>query len=168
MSTATSSVERAGGGWSALARLAHTDDSVLPTILRVGLGVVMFPHGAQKALGWFGGYGFKGTMGYFTGVHRMPAPLAFLVIVVEFVGPLALIAGALTRVAALSIGCVMLGALALVHLPHGFFMNWFGNQTGEGFEYDLLMFTLVGALVVAGGGRGSVDRRITTGRTQGP
>jgi putative oxidoreductase len=168
MSTASLSVERAAGEWRALTRLAHTDDSAIPTILRIGLGVLMFPHGAQKALGWFGGHGFTGTMGYFTGVLHLPTPLAFLVIVAEFVGSLALIAGALTRVAAMGVGCVMVGAIAMAHLPHGFFMNWFGSQAGEGFEYHLLVLTLVSALLVAGGGRGSVDRRITTGRITGP
>jgi putative oxidoreductase len=120
----------------------------------------MFPHGAQKALGWFGGGGFSATMDHFTGPLHFPAPIAFLVIAIELVGALALIAGVLTRVAAAAVGVVMLGAIAVAHTSYGFFMNWFGNQAGEGFEYHLLALTLVAAIVALGGGRWSVDRRL--------
>ncbi|MFT3774266.1 MAG: DoxX family protein [Minicystis sp.] len=143
-----------------LAALLRTTDAAAPLVVRLTLGAVMFPHGAQKLLGWFGGYGFSGTMGFFTGTMHVPAPLAFLVIMAESFGALLLLAGAFTRVAAAGIGAVMLGAIALTHAPHGFFMNWFGNQAGEGFEYHLLVLGMAAALVIAGGGRASVDRAI--------
>src|SRR5262245_21601974 len=117
--------------------LLSTDTSVIQLLLRLTLAIVIFPHGAQKALGWFGGYGFKGTMGFFK--QRFPAPLGFLAIMAEFLGPLGLALGLLTRVAAFAIGCVMVTAIiAGGHTQHGFFMNWYGNQKGEGFEFHLL------------------------------
>ena len=119
----------------------------------------MLPHGLQKTLGLFGGQGFSGTMAYFTG-QGMLAALAFLVILAESAGSLGLIVGLLTRIAALGIGCVMVGAILTVHLPNGFFMNWFGNQKGEGFEYHLLAIGIALALLVGGGGRASIDRSL--------
>ncbi len=125
-----------------LQRLLATSDSVAPTIARLTLGLVMFPHGAQKALGWFGGYGYSGTMGFFTGTMHIPAVFAFLAIAAEFAGSLALIAGAFSRVAAFGIAAVMAVAIATSHLAHGFFMNWSGAQKGEGFEFHLLALGL--------------------------
>jgi putative oxidoreductase len=147
----------------ARATLLATSDAIAPVVLRVTLGAVMLPHGAQKLLGWFGGYGFRGTMGFFTGTLHVPAPLALLVIVAESFGALALVAGLCTRVAAAGIAAVMVGAIALTHAPHGFFMNWFGNQAGEGFEYHLLAIGLAAALVITGGGRASIDRALAAG-----
>ena len=141
-------------------RLFETPDDGSALILRVMLGVVMFPHGAQKLLGWFGGFGFSGTMGFFTGKMGIPAVIAFLVIIGESLGSLALIAGFLTRFTAASLAIIMVGAIALVHWPYGFFANWFGNQAGEGFEYHLLVIAICAALIVTGGGKGSVDRLI--------
>jgi putative oxidoreductase len=140
-------------GW-----LFSTDASMIQLLLRLTLAIVIFPHGAQKALGWFGGYGFKGTMGYFT--QRFPAPLGFLAIMAEFLGPLGLALGLLTRVAAFGIGCVMVVAVLSTHTPHGFFMNWYGNQKGEGFEFHLLAIGIVLALIVGGGGLWSVDAMV--------
>ncbi len=140
--------------------LFQTDGSLSSMVLRVILGVVMFPHGAQKLLGWFGGYGFSGTMGMFTGQMHIPAVLAFLVIVAESFGSLALVIGLLTRVAAAGIACIMAVAVAMVHWPNGFFMNWFGKQAGEGFEYHLLALGMSLALIIAGGGRWSVDHAL--------
>jgi putative oxidoreductase len=120
----------------------------------------MFPHGAQKLLGLFGGFGFSGTMQYFTSTMGLPYGLALLVIAAEFFGALGLIFGLLTRVAALGIGCVMAGAIYLVHLPNGFFMNWSGKQAGEGFEYHILALGIALALMIKGGGLLSVDRAI--------
>src|SRR5262249_20520759 len=119
-------------------KLISTSDDVTLTILRLAMGVVYFAHGAQKMLGWFGGYGFSGTMGFFTHTVGLPAPVAFLVIITEFFGGLGLIFGFLTRIPALGIGVEMIVAVWMVHLPNGFFMNWYGNQKGEGFEYHLL------------------------------
>src|SRR5438105_7917345 len=118
-------------------RLIGTDSDTATTILRLVLGVVFFAHGAQKMLGWFGGYGFTGTMGFFTGVMYIPQLFAFLAIVAEFFGGLGLILGFLTRIAAFGIFCNMIVALALVHHNVGFFMNWAGAQKGEGYEYHL-------------------------------
>jgi putative oxidoreductase len=138
-------------------RFLQTEDDIAALVLRISVGVVMFPHGAQKLLGWFGGYGFSGTMGFFTAKMGIPAVFVFLVIMSEFFGSLALIAGAVTRLAAFGIGCVMLVATLMVHLPHGFFMNWAGNQQGEGFEFHLLAMAIAIALIIKGGGRWSVD-----------
>ena len=137
--------------------LFKTDDSWASLILRVTLGVVMFPHGAQKLLGWFGGYGFTGTMGFFTDAMHLPWIVAFLGVIGEFFGSLALLVGFLTRFVSASFMIIMLGAIAMVHWPHGFFMNWSGKQTGEGFEYHLLVIGIGAALLIAGGGRWSLD-----------
>ena len=134
-----------------------TDDSWSSVVLRVMLGVVMFAHGAQKLLGWFGGNGFSGTMGFFTNVMHLPWLIAFLVIMGESLGSLALIAGLLTRFTAASFIVIMLGAIATSHWPQGFFMNWFGKQQGEGFEYHLLVIGMSAALLIAGAGKWSVD-----------
>lgn len=136
----------------------QTDDDLSRLILRIGLGGVMFMHGSQKLFGWFGGHGFSGTMQHFTDNLGIPAMFAFLAILAESVGALALIAGFLTRLAALGIGTVMVVAVAMAHWQHGFFMNWSGNQQGEGFEYHLLALALALALMLKGGGRWSVDR----------
>jgi len=143
-----------------LKRLMSTSDDVSLTILRLVLGVVFFAHGAQKMLGWFGGYGFHGTMGFFTHMG-MPAAVAFLIICTEFFGGLGLIVGLLTRIAALGIGCEMIGAIFMVHLPNGFFMNWVGSQKGEGFEYHLLVIAVAATLLLRGAGAFSVDRALT-------
>lgn len=134
-----------------------TDDSWAGLILRVGLGGVMFVHGAQKLLGWFGGHGFAGTMGFFTQNMGLPWLVAFLVIIGESFGSLGLIAGFLTRFMAVSFIMLILGMVATVHWPYGFFMNWSGQQQGEGFEYHLLAIAMSAALVVIGGGKWAVD-----------
>jgi len=134
----------------------QTDGSIVPLVLRLTLAVVMFPHGAQKTLGWFGGHGFKGTMAFLM-KSGIPGPLAFLAIMAEFLGPLGLAVGLLTRVAALGIGIVMLVAIFTVHRQHGFFMNWFGIQQGEGVEYHLLALGLAIALILSGPGVWSMD-----------
>lgn len=141
---------------SLLQSLVATGDSFAPLFLRVALGVMLFPHGAQKLLGWFGGYGFTGTMGYFTGTVGTPWVVGLLVILGEFFGSLMLIAGFGTRFAAASLVVIMLGA-AWQHRGNGFFMNWFGNQKGEGLELFVLAVGMGLALVVAGSGKWSVD-----------
>src|ERR1700756_728811 len=107
-------------------KLIATDNDIATTILRLVLGVVFFAHGAQKMLGWFGGFGFAGTMNFFTGMAHIPAPLAFLAIAAEFFGGIGLILGFLTRIAAFGIGVNMLVAILAVHHSFGFFMNWTG------------------------------------------
>ena len=141
-------------------KLISTDDNPATLILRLVLGVVFFAHGAQKLLGWFGGPGFSGTMGMFTGYLHIPAPFAFLAIAAEFFGGLGLILGFLTRIAAFGIAVNMLVAVAMVHHSYGFFMNWTGTQKGEGFEYHLLVLAITAFLMIRGGGAFSVDRAI--------
>ena len=140
-----------------LAQLLQTDPNWVLTILRVVLGVVMVAHGAQKMLGWFGGYGFSGTMGYFTKSMGIPAPFAFLAICAEFLGGLGLILGLLTRIAAFGVGVNMLVAVLMVHRQHGLFANWTGAQKGEGYEYHLLALAIVIAIIVQGAGALSLD-----------
>ena len=144
----------------ALQLLCKTNDGIAPLIARVTLRLVMFPHGAQKALGWFGGYGFSGTMGFFTQQMHIPAPLAFLAIAAEFAGAIGLILGAFSRVAAFGIATNMVVAILTVHLANGFFMNWFGAQKGEGFEYHLLAIGLALIVMIYGAGKASIDRVI--------
>ena len=143
-----------------LKRLMATSGDVSFTILRLVLGVVFFAHGAQKMLGWFGGFGFHATMGSFAHMG-MPAPVALLVIYTEFFGGLGLIVGLLTRIASLGIAGLMIGAIFMVHLANGFFMNWMGNQKGEGFEYHLLVIAMAAALLLRGAGAFSLDRALS-------
>lgn len=143
-------------------RLFATDGNYATALLRLVLGVVFFAHGAQKMLGWFGGFGFTGTMGFFTGAMHIPAPLAFLAIAAEFFGGLGLILGFLTRIAAFGIAVNMLVAIAMVHSKFGLFMNWTGAQKGEGFEFHLLVLAMTAFLMVCGAGAFSLDRAIAT------
>jgi len=136
----------------------HTEDSTTHLIIRIMLGLVISFHGAQKLLGWFGGHGFDGTMGFFTEKMGIPALIAFLVIIGESFGALGLITGFLTRLSAAGVACIMLGAIALVHWNNGIFMNWAGQQAGEGFEYHLLALGLAIPLILYGGGKFSVDQ----------
>lgn len=140
--------------------LTRTSGAVTPLILRLTLALAFFPHGAQKVLGWFGGYGFEGTMGFFTGKLGLPYAIALLPVLTEFLAPFALVAGFATRIAALATGVNMIVAVLMVHYANGFFMNWSGKQAGEGFEYHLLAIGLALALVVQGAGRWSVDKVI--------
>jgi putative oxidoreductase len=119
----------------------------------------MFPHGAQKVLGWFGGGGFKVTLEGMTGMG-LPAAIVVMVMIAEFLGSLGLIFGFLTRLSALGVISVMLGAIFTVHQQYGFFMNWMGKQAGEGFEYHLLAIGIAVALLVRGGGAFSIDRAL--------
>ncbi|NIQ01242.1 MAG: DoxX family membrane protein [Nitrospinaceae bacterium] len=138
----------------------HTEDSTTHLIIRLVLGGVIFLHGSQKLFGWFGGHGFGGTMGFFTEQMGMPAVIAFLVIIGESLGALGLIVGFLTRLSAAGIACIMLGAIAMVHWNNGVFMNWQGQQAGEGFEYHLLALGLAAPLILYGGGKFAMDQII--------
>lgn len=141
-------------------KLIATSDDRVATLLRVVLGLVMFPHGAQKVFGWFGGGGLEGTMGFMTGVVGVPAALAALAIAAEFLGSLGLIAGLFTRVAGFGILSVMVVAALTVHWSNGFFMNWTGAQAGEGFEFHILAAVIALAVMVKGGGALSLDRKL--------
>ena len=142
-------------------KLISTSDDYAVTAARLILGVVFFVHGAQKMLGWFGGYGFTGTMGFFTQMMHIPAPLAFLAICAEFFGGLGLLVGFLGRVAAFGISMNMLVAILTVHIHNGFFANWTGQQKGEGFEYHLLAIALALVVMIKGSGALSVDRALS-------
>jgi putative oxidoreductase len=131
-------------------------------ILRVFLGIIMFPHGAQKMLGWFGGYGFSGTLKFFSETMNFPWIIAFLIVAIEFIAPLGLIAGFAGRLWALTLMVIMLGAIVTTNARHGFFMNWFGNQAGEGFEYHLLVIGICLAILWAGSGRYSIDHLLSS------
>ena len=154
----------------ALQLLVKTNNNLAPLIARLMLGLVMFPHGAQKMLGWFGGHGFTGTMNFFTGTMHIPAAFAFLAILAEFAGSLGLIVGLFSRVAAFGIASVMTVAILTVHAANGFFMNWSGNQPGEGFEYHLLAIGLALIVMIHGGGKASLDsviqRKLTASDAQ--
>jgi putative oxidoreductase len=142
-----------------LRKLLSTPNDMTLTLVRLVLGIVFFAHGAQKMLGWFGGYGFSGTMGFFTH-NGIPVPLAFLAICAEFFGGLGLIVGLLSRIAAFGIMVNMLVAIVTVHRFNGLFMNWFGNQKGEGYEYHLLAIVLCLVVMIKGAGALSIDRAI--------
>jgi putative oxidoreductase len=146
-------------------KLLATNNDVAITILRLVLGVVFFAHGAQKALGWFGGYGFSGTMGFFTGVMHIPALFAFLAIAAEFLGSLGLIVGFLARIAAFGIFANMVVAVTMVHGQFGLFMNWTGAQKGEGYEYHLLVLAITAFLMIRGAGAVSIDRLLSSPTT---
>jgi putative oxidoreductase len=144
-----------------LRKLFITDNSSNWLLLRIALGTVMLGHGLQKSLGWFGGFGWDSSMDYFTGFVGLPSPLAALVILAESLGAVFLILGIAGRINAALMIAIMTGAFFVDHLPNGFFMNWFGTQKGEGFEFDILFIAIALILVVNGSGKFSVDRWIT-------
>src|SRR6266446_4494653 len=129
-------------------------------VTRLTIGLILFPHGAQKMLGAFGGYGFSATMRFFTGMLHLPWLLGFLVIIIEFIGSLSLIAGFASRLWSVLVIIEMLGAVITTHLNNGFFMNWAGNQKGEGYEFHLLMIGLALVTLINGSGKFSADEKI--------
>lgn len=141
--------------------IATNPANVYALTARVALGVTIFPHGAQKLLGWFGGYGFNGTMSFLTGTAQLPWIFAFLVILVEFFGSLMLLFGFGTRIAALGFIGNFLGVVLKIHIHNGFFMNWnMLPAKGEGYEFFILLFGLSIISLVAGGGKASIDAGI--------
>jgi len=146
-----------------LPRIFRTAPEYAPLLARAALGLILLPHAAQHMLGWLGGYGFSGTLGWMTGTLGFPAPLAALAIVTEFLAPFALLAGLAGRIAALGIVGLMLGALS-THFANGFFMNWFGALPAgsEGFEYHLVVIALAGTVVLQGSGAWSIDRLLAS------
>lgn len=141
-----------------LSRFLATDADWGAATARIALAIVIFAHGAQKLFGWFGGYGFEATLGWFTQSVGVPAPLAVLIILAESAGMVALAAGLAGRFLAGSIAAIMLGAVFITHLPHGFFMNWAGTQKGEGFEFHILAVALAAVVAIRGSGALSLDR----------
>ncbi len=138
-----------------------TNGSTSPLLLRLFLAIVLFPHGAQKLLGWFGGYGFEGTMNFFTQSEGLPWIVGFLVILIEFVAPFALVLGFATRLWSIAIFFLMLGIVITKHSQY-FFMNWFGSQPTEGMEYFLLMLGMSSSLIISGSGKYSIDKALLT------
>ena len=130
-------------------------------VLRLTLGFIMLPHGMQKMFGLFGGNGFRATMDYFTDTMKIPFIVSLLIIAIEFFCSIGLIAGFSSRICALLFLVIMTGAILTTNYNHGFFMNWIGNQKGEGFEYHLLVIGQCIALLVTGSGKYSIDNMIT-------
>jgi len=141
-------------------KIFTTNENHTATIIRIVLGVILFPHGAQKLLGWFGGYGFNGTMDFLTGSVGLPWILALLVILIEFFGAIALIFGFATRIVVVGIISLFTGIVLTSHLQNGFFMNWYGSTKGEGYEFHLLIIGMAVALLISGAGKWSVDYAI--------
>lgn len=142
-------------------KLLATKHQVTPLVLRLTMALVIWPHGAQLLLGWFGGYGYTGSMGYFTS-QGLPYLIGFLVISLQFFGSIFIMLGLGTRFLALAMLMLFSGMILTVHLPVGFFMNWYGSQKGEGYEYHLLMIGIAISLLISGGGIWSIDRKLTT------
>lgn len=141
--------------------LLATEDRFAPTLARLALGFVFFFHGMQKLFGWFGGFGFNGTLHFFTDQQHIPVVFAVLAILAEGLGSIGLLLGFLSRVAAFGIACNMVVAVYLVHWPNGIFVNWTGTQKGEGFEFHILAVALALIVMIWGGGAWSIDLAIT-------
>lgn len=144
-----------------LRKIANTQNDFVLALLRLVVGVIFLCHGGQKVLGWFGGQTFGASMNVFTQIMHIPAPLAFLAIMAEFAGGIGLIVGFLGRIAAFGIICNMVVAIFMVHGKYGLFMNWFGNQPGEGYEYHLLAIAAGVVIVCKGSGAFSLDRAVS-------
>jgi putative oxidoreductase len=130
-------------------------------IARIGIAAVIFPHGAQKLFGWFGGYGFNGTMGFLTHQVGLSYFVALFVILIESIGSLMIFFGLATRVAALGVFGLFIGVMFKIHWANGFFMNWGANQKGEGIEYFILLLSLALILIITGGGKASIDAALS-------
>ena len=143
------------------AQIFKTNNDWTGLVTRLSIGLVLFPHGAQKFLGWYGGFGFNATMGFFTDTVHLPWMIGFLVIVIEFFGSVSLMIGFASRIWSAATIILMTGIIFTSHLEHGFFMNWFGNQKGEGYEFHLLMIGLSMATLLNGSGKLSLDNKLT-------
>ncbi|HAR95971.1 MAG TPA: hypothetical protein DCR97_08430 [Deltaproteobacteria bacterium] len=139
-------------------RLLRTEGDLSAFLLRLTIALVLFPHGAQKVFGWFGGHGLWPTLQYFQDDLGIPFLFGVVAVAAEFLGSISLFFGFLTRVAAFVVAVEMIVAVTLLHLGFGFFMNWMGQQKGEGFEYPILFLGVCLALILKGGGMWSIDR----------
>jgi putative oxidoreductase len=143
--------------------IATNPNNYAALIARVAIAITIFPHGAQKLLGWFGGYGFAGTMQFFTGTVGMPWIIGLLFILIEFFAPILLLFGLGTRIAAFALIGGFLGVVFSSIIHNGFFMNWSMEAgKGEGLEYFILLFGLAFVSLIAGGGKASVDSFLTS------
>ncbi len=142
-----------------LKQLLPSNENWAPAFIRITLAIVLFPHGAQKLVGWFGGPGFSGAIEHLTVDFGLPWVLSFLVIFVEFFAPLFLLVGLFTRISACSVFILFVGIIFTAHATDGFFMNWFGQLPAgsEGFEYHLLILGMSAALITSGGGKYAAD-----------
>ena len=141
-------------------KMLNTESNWGALVARLALGIVLFPHGAQKMLGWFGGYGFTATIDAFTDQMDLPWLVAFAVICIEFFGSIFIVLGLASRLWSLAIGGLFIGIIFTTHLEHGFFMNWYGNQAGEGYEYALLMVGIALAVLINGSGKYALDTQL--------
>ena len=141
-------------------KMLNTESNWGALVARLALGIVLFPHGAQKMLGWFGGYGFTATIDAFTDQMELPWLVAFAVICIEFFGSIFIVLGLASRLWSLAIGGLFIGIIFTTHLEHGFFMNWYGNQAGEGYEYALLMVGIALAVLINGSGKYALDTQL--------
>lgn len=141
-------------------KILNTESNWGAFVARLALGIVLFPHGAQKMLGWFGGLGFTATIDAFTDQMSLPWLVAFAVICIEFFGSIFLVLGFASRLWSLAIGGLFIGIIFTTHLEHGFFMNWYGNQAGEGYEYALLMVGIALAVLINGSGKYALDAQL--------
>lgn len=142
-------------------QLLKTNPNIGLSIARLTLGLVIFPHGAQKLLGLFGGYGYSGTMDFLNTQMGLPSIVAFSVIMIEFFGSISLVLGFFSRLWAIALVGMFTGIIITTQLEHGFFMNWFGNQAGEGYEYSLLVIGLALSVAANGSGKWSIDGLIS-------
>lgn len=148
-------------------KLLKTERDPSAFLLRLTTAAVLFPHLAQKMLGWFGGNGLGPTLQYFQNDLNIPLTFGIIAIAAEFLGSVLILIGFLTRVAASVMAIGMIAAAYLAHLEFGFFMNWTGQQGGEGFEYHILLLGICLALTLKGGGIWSVDRALSGRQRRG-
>lgn len=138
--------------------LKTNTDNWAPLFARLAIFLAIFPHGAQKLLGWFGGAGFSATIEGLSKGVGLPTFIVFLVIIIESIAPLLLVFGLLTRIAAAAVLINFLGVVFTVTIHSGYFMNWEGLAgKAEGLEYFILLFALLIILLITGGGKASLD-----------
>ena len=144
--------------------LLQTDSDYAYTFLRIIAGIIVFPYGMQKLFGWFsapgfGAAGIKGSLEQLA-ARNIPKFIAWLIIIGQSFGSIALMSGFLGRIAAGGLFIIFTGAL-IVHLPDGWTLNWFGSKKGEGIEYFVLLLSLLLVIVLKGSGALSVDLWLT-------
>ncbi|MBV8389169.1 MAG: DoxX family protein [Mucilaginibacter sp.] len=138
-----------------LQKLLQTNTDYVCLLLRVVAGIIIFPYGMQKLFGWFNGPGIKGTLEDLKS-KKIPLFIAWLIIIGQSLGSIALIFGVMGRIAAGGNFIIFTGAL-IVHAPDGWSLNWFNKKKGEGIEYFVLLLTLLLVIVIEGSGAFSVD-----------